>query len=252
MSLLSIGAVGIYRDLAPYAKRISANAAVAPAAPHPGPATATPSRDSAGGRDAGSVASFGQLLVAQIPSEALIAYTTLLALFSAGTHGYQPGRWVLYGVSLPACAAVVIGSYLAKRDYTFDDAPADSSEAESADGSADPTDSGDNGDGAGDGPAPRPVLGHLPWLPTVAAVLAMAVYGLTVPGSALQGAMSATGFAITSGCLAVGGGLMMSIFAPLLARGNGAAAKPGPPPASSSAPTPEPATVGNHAAEVHA
>jgi hypothetical protein len=45
---------------------------------------------------------------------------------------------------------------------------------------------------------------------------------------------------------------MMSIFAPLLARGNGAAAKPGPPPASSSAPAPEPATVGNHAAGVHA
>jgi hypothetical protein len=261
MSLLSIGAVGIYRDLAPYAKRISGKAAIAPAAPHPGPATASSSGDSAGSRDAGSVASFGQLLVAQIPSEALLAYTTLLALFSAGTDGYQPGRWVLYGVSLPACAAVVIGSYLAKRDYTFEDPPADGAAA----GPAGPAGPGGPADtaaadtaaaglagpaGSGGARAPRRALGHLPWLPTAAAVLAMAVYGLTVPGSALQGAMSATGFAITSGCLAVGGGLMMSIFAPFLARGNGAKAKPAPPPAPS--PAPAPVTAGTHAAEVHA
>ena len=68
---------------------------------------------------AGSVAGFGQLLVAQIPSEALIGYTTLLAVFSAGHGSYQAGRWALYAVSLPACAAVVISSYLVKRNYDF-------------------------------------------------------------------------------------------------------------------------------------
>jgi hypothetical protein len=212
MSLLSIGAVGIYRDLAPQANRISAKAAVAAdplVAPHPGPATAAAgaARAALADQDAGSVASFGQLLVAQIPSEALLAYTTLLALFSAATSGYQPGRWVLYGLSLPACAAAVIGSYLARRSYTFADAePATSTF--------------------------RGLLRHLPWLPTISSVLAMGVYGLTVPGNALQRAVSPTGFAITSGCLAVGGGLMMSIFAPFLAKGNGATTKPGPTTAS--------------------
>jgi hypothetical protein len=50
----------------------------------------------------------------------------------------------------------------------------------------------------------------------------MAVYGLTVPGSPLQFDVSATAFAIYSGCLAVGGGVMMSIFAPFLGKGNAA------------------------------
>jgi hypothetical protein len=149
------------------------------------------------GQDAGSVASFGQLLVAQIPSEALLAYTTLLALFSAASSGYQTGRWILYGLSLVACACAVIGAYMAKRNYTFADATCEAS-------------------------APRRLFSHLPWLPALTAVLAMAVYGLTVPGNALQRSMSGTGFAITAGCLAVGGGLMMSIFAPFLANGNGA------------------------------
>ncbi len=206
MSLLSIGAVGVYRDLAPTAKRIAAQAAVAPntsVPPHPGPATAAVSTAGAatGGADAGSVASFGQLLVAQIPSEALLAYTTLLALFSATSGGYQTGRWVLYGVAIFACAIAVIGAYLAKRNYAFTDS---------------------RGTGARLGQLAR----HLPWLPTLTSVLAMAVYGLTVPGNALQQSMSGTGFAITAGCLAVGGGLMMSLFAPFLALGNGATATP--------------------------
>jgi hypothetical protein len=114
MSLLTIGAVGVYRDLAPQAKRISAQTTVAadPAAPaHPAAATGGAAPASPGtAQDAGSVASFAQLLVAQIPSEALLAYTTLLAVFSAATTGYQSGRWTLYGLSLVACAASVIGT----------------------------------------------------------------------------------------------------------------------------------------------
>lgn len=202
MTLLSIAAIGVYRDLAPAASRISGNATInsdPTATPHPGPATAQPavSGEPSATQDAGSIGSFGQVLVAQIPSEALVAYTTLLALFAAGAGGYQPGRWILYGLSLPACAAATIGSYLAKRTYTFTDAPA-----------------------ARQGL--RAFLSHLPWLPTFSAVLAMAVYGLTIPGSALEGSMSGTGYAITAGCLAVGGGLMMSIITPFLARGNSA------------------------------
>lgn len=202
MSLISIGTVGVYRDLANKAERIAASAKVASdgsAAAHPGPATAaeTGSGQDAGS-DAGSVASFGQLLVAQIPSEALLAYTTLLALFSAaGSGGYETGRWVLYAVSLPACAAVVISTYLAKRNYLVTD---DASHKTNL----------------------TRTLVHLPWFPAVTAVLAMAVYGLTVPGSALQASMSSTAFAITAGCLAVGGALMMSLFTPFLGKGNGA------------------------------
>lgn len=205
MSLLSIGAVAIYRDLAPRAARISANAGInadASAGPHPGPATARTAGNGPGSvQDAGSVASFGQMLVAQIPSEALVAYTTLLAVFSIGAGGYQPGRWVLYALSLPACAAAVLCSYLAKRGYGFAHAPVEA-------------------------PGLRARIGHLPWLPMVTSVLAMAVYGLTVPGNALQHSMSATGFGITAGCLAVGGGLMMAGFAPFLAKGNGAVTRP--------------------------
>jgi hypothetical protein len=75
---------------------------------------------------------------------------------------------------------------------------------------------------AADGPAPAQITAvgklHLPYLPVLAAVLSMAVYGLTVPGSPLQFEVSGAGFAILSGCLAVGGGVMMSIFAPFLGK----------------------------------
>lgn len=67
---------------------------------------------------------------------------------------------------------------------------------------------------------------HLPYLPILAAVVAMAVYGLTVPGSPLQFVVSPTAFVITSGCLAVFGGRMMSIFAPFLGKGNAAVVVP--------------------------
>lgn len=170
MSLLLAGAVGLSRDLAGPSERISV---------------------SAGDRSAGEVATFGQLVVAQIPGEALLAYTTLLALFSASGDGYRTGRWILYGVSLPVCAAVVLSSYLARRAAVV-----------------------------GAVAVPASCVRHAPWLPMTTAVIAMGIYGLTVPGSPLQQTMSPIGFAITSGCLSVGGGIVMSIFAPFLARGN--------------------------------
>jgi hypothetical protein len=172
-----------------------------PAAPADGPAVAAgaPSGDEV---DAGSVASFGQLLTAQIPSEALLAYTTLLALFSAGGGGYVAGRWVLYALSLPACAVVVVSAYLVRRGYDFEDTP--------------------QATGSRGIRLPR----HLPWFPMAASTASMAVYGLSVPGSALQASISGPAFAITSGCLAVGGGLMMSVLAPLLGKGNDARTRP--------------------------
>jgi len=184
MSLISVGTIGIQRDLAGRAERIGAPRAQISPAPGGAP-----------------IASFGQLLVAQIPSEALLAYTTLLAVFSGAGDGYTTGRWILYGLSMPICAVVVIGSYWAKRDYAFvQSTPATASFTQRA----------------------RTLLAHLPWFPALTAVLAMAVYGLTVPGSALQASTSSSGFAILAACLAVGGGVMMSILAPFLGQGNNA------------------------------
>jgi hypothetical protein len=170
--------------------------------------------DGGGHVAAGGVASFAQLLVAQIPTEALLAYTTLLALFSVGGGAYNTGRWGLYAATIVVCAVSVIGGYLAQRDYGFDDTQTGPGPGV---GSAPPK-------ADAPGPAQVTALGklHLPYRPVLAAVLSMAVYGLTVPGSPLQFDVSATAFAICSGCLAVGGGVMMSIFAPFLGKGNAA------------------------------
>lgn len=187
MSLISVGTIGIQRDHTPPGERMRTFAASATDKQH-------------------ELASFGQLLVAQIPSEALVAYTTLLAVFSSAGGGYKTGRWILYGISLPICAVTVIGAYCAKREYGFGGARHQNLMDQA-----------------------RAVATHLPWFPALTSVLAMAVYGLTVPGSALQQSMSNTGFAIISACLAVGGGLMMSILAPFLGRGNRSQpAAPGP------------------------
>jgi len=158
-----------------------------------------PSRPTA----AGSVASFAELLVAQIPSEALLAYTTLLALFSVGGPSYNRGRWILYGSAVFTCAVTVVAAYLAKRDYGFQHLA---------------------GDAEISATSPKRVwrLTHLPHLPALTAALSMAVYGLTVPGSPLQFELSGPGFGILSGCLAVAGGVMMAIMAPFLGKGNGA------------------------------
>lgn len=235
MSLLSAGALGVYRDLTARSQRVVVSSAVVrsgavgprragtatglirkvvrtdtgAAGPASAPTTTTPAASGAAPSgdeesDGGSVASFGQLLVGQIPSEALLAYTTLLALFSGAGDGYVAGRWALYLLSLPACAAVVASAYFVKRGYVFaDDDP--------------------NANGV------TTLVRHLPWFPMAASVASMAVYGLTVPGCALQVSLTGPAFAIAAGCLAVAGGFMMSLLAPWLGRGNAAQPKPATP-----------------------
>jgi hypothetical protein len=132
-----------------------------------------------------TIAGFGPLLVAQIPSEAIVAYAALLAVFGAGGSQYRTGRWVLYGVVVALCPVVVITGYLAKRGYGF-----------------------------------------LPILPAAAGALAMAVFGLTLPGCALQYTISNVAFGIIAGCLAVGGAVMMAILAPYLGHANRAQVAP--------------------------
>lgn len=235
MSLLSAGALGVYRDLTARSQRVVVSSAVArsgavgtrragtatglirraavrvapgTAGPASAPTTTAPATAGVAApdeeADGGSAASFGQLLVGQIPSEALLAYTTLLALFSGAGDGYVAGRWALYLLSLPACAAVVASAYFVKRGYVFAD---DDPNANSV----------------------TTLVRHLPWFPMAASVASMAVYGLTVPGCALQVSLTGPAFAIAAGCLAVAGGLMMSMLAPWLGRGNAAQPKPATP-----------------------
>jgi hypothetical protein len=211
MSLLTLGSIAVGRDLANTGQPVAKNPTVSKAqilapdaqAGRPTSGALLAEQPAAGSAltptPPGSVATFGQLLVAQIPSEALLAYTTLLAVFTAG-GSYTEGRWILYAAAIVVCAVTVLGNYFAQRAYGFDDSHT----------------------------APTQVAAlrklHLPYLPVLAAVLSMAVYGLTVPGSPLQFEVSPTAFAISSGCLAVGGGVMMSIIAPFLGKGNGAKA----------------------------
>ncbi len=176
--------------------------------------------DASGSTAAGSVAGFAELLVAQIPSEALLAYTTLLALFSVGGSSYNAGRWFLYGSAIFACAATVIATYIAKRDYGFEHAAHTNPTA--------PQPSSRHAEISTTSPTRVSPLSHLPYLPTFTAMTSMAVYGLTVPGSPLQFELSGPGFGILSGCLAVAGGVMMAIMAPFLGKGNGAVAATSP------------------------
>jgi hypothetical protein len=191
------------------------------------------------------VGGFGELVVAQIPSEVLLAYATLLAIFSVGGSDYKPGRWILYGAAVLVCPLIVVTTYLARRDYLFIDpqtktttaainaflgvgapagqttsaSPATSAPSEAASPSA-----------ATEIAEPMPttmrVPLHLPILPAIAATASMAIFGLTIPNSALRYSVSGTGFAIIAGCLAVGGVLVMATFAPLLARPNSAIIDP--------------------------
>ena len=286
MSLLSMASIGIGRDLAGAGEKLARDAAVSKTrlVPSPARAATAPGPPVAGGgaQQSATVASFGQLVVAQIPSEVLLAYTTLLALFTAAgsATSYRVGRWLVYGAAIVVCAASVIAGYLAQRDYAFiDTSPASASPVGDGPPVVGGQQSGDNpsamqvqaggawpqaastevtaplelgeqfplgptaGAGVDPGPAPpaaaprsraareaparsRPASAlarlHLPVLPTTAAMLSMAVYGLTVPGSPLQFEVSGTAFAIWSGCLAVTGGVLMSIVAPFLGKGNAA------------------------------
>jgi hypothetical protein len=175
MSLVLAGSVAVSRDLAEPGKPIACP--TRPALPPSTTPNAAPS----------TTTNFSHLVVAQIPTEALLAYTTLLALLSVSEDGYHVARWAIYLVSLPICAAVA--SYLRQRTYR---SRRRRSKARTT----------------------------VPWLSITTTVIAMGIYGLTVPGSPLQYSMSGTGFAVTSGCLSVAGGLVMSIFTPFLGQGN--------------------------------
>jgi hypothetical protein len=196
MSLITMSNVGMQRDLAPTA--------------------ASPD----------DIGSFGQLLVAQIPSEALLTYTTLLAIFAAGGEPYKVGRWILYGAIVAMCPIVVVTTYLAKRDYGFIEPPPKKPlPVVIADTPLDIV--GDIVEGGPSGsatyvPAPVRKQHHLPILPAAAATASMAIYGLTLPGSALQYSISDASYGIIAGCLAVGGAVAMSILAPFLGKPNGA------------------------------
>lgn len=145
-----------------------------------------------------TAAGFAQLLAAQIPAEALVAYTTLLALFSDSGAAYNLGRWVLYGFSVIACGATILATYCARRDYTLHP-----------------------GDGEIPGVSALRAM-RPPYLPIAAAMSSMAVYGLTVPGSPLQFSVSGAAFTVLSGSLSVGGAMMMTILTPFLGTGNDA------------------------------
>ena len=214
MSLWSMGMIAVGRDLTRPGERLRkdptatagsgvahepSRSAAAVARPAPvGPGAVAPALDAtdaaAGGATGSSdLASFAQFLIAQIPSEALIAYTTALAVFTSTSHGFTVGRWFVYGGAIVVCGAIVLSAYLAHRDYQL-------------------------------APTTNGVIAkrHLPLLPMASAMLAMAVYGLTVPGSPLQAVVSTAAFAVWSVCLAVFGGVLMMIISPFLSRGNSA------------------------------
>ena len=213
MSLVSLTSLAINRDLAAPGQPIKSGRPAGAAGV--GPVQPTPMQPATTGAPAaGSVAGFAELLVAQIPSEALLAYTTLLALFSVGGASYNSGRWILYGSAIFACAGTVVAGYIARRNYGFDDV------THAKPTGAEPS-PGDQGISSTASKSVRRAT-HLPYLPTSTAALSMAVYGLTVPGSPLQFDLSGPGFAIVSGCLAVAGGVMMAALAPFLGKGNAA------------------------------
>src|SRR5262249_15638001 len=130
-------------------------------------------------------ASLIQLLVAQIPSEALIAYTTILAALTPNQSD-KVWRWVFYGVAIVACAAIVTGPYFGQHKSNL----------------------------------PRSIWKHLPLAPIAATVIAMSIYGLTVPDSPLSAVVTTDTFRTLSVVLAVIGGLFMYIFAQFLRTGN--------------------------------
>jgi len=139
MSLLSMALIGIGRDLAGADEKLARDAAVSKTRLVPSPArtAAAPGPPVAGGgaQQSATVATFGQLVVAQIPSEALLAYTTLLALFTAAgsATSYRVGRWLVYGAAIVVCAASVMAGYFAQRDYAFiDTSPASAPPVETA------------------------------------------------------------------------------------------------------------------------
>lgn len=210
MSLLTLGSVGVGRDLANAGDLVTTDSvAHRPRRTQVARAAHGAAAEHASTGTAADVATFGQLLVAQIPSEALLAYTTILALFAAAgpDQSYKAGRWVVYVGAILVSAAGVLASYTSQRHYRFADRhPQAGGQAQKKESS-------------------RTRL-HLPFLPMISAVVSMAIYGLSVPGSPLQFAVSGTAFTIWAGSLAVSGGVVMSIFATVLGKGNSATTEP--------------------------
>lgn len=210
MSLLTLGAIGVGRDLANTGDLVTADSvAHRPRRTRAARAAHGAAELPASTGTSADVATFGQLLVAQIPSEALLAYTTILALFAAAEpdQSYKAGRWVVYVGAILVSAAGVLASYTSQRHYGFADSqPHAGGQAAKKESSL--------------------ARLHLPVLPMISAVASMAIYGLSVPGSPLQFALSGTAFTIWAGSLAVSGGVVMSIFATVLGKGNGATTGP--------------------------
>lgn len=216
MSLACMASLAIARDLAPAGQPLNSPATGSaggdlppPAPPHSqsemamGPTVTLPRTNERGeiatsAPQVDTAAGFAQLLAAQIPAEALVAYTTLLALLYRDDGKYNTGRWVLYGFSVIACGAIILATYCAKREYALHPG---------------------NRDIAAVGAL---CAMRAPYLPIAAAMLSMAVYGLTVPGSPLQFSVSEDAFTMLSGSLSVGGALMMTILTPFLGTGNAA------------------------------
>lgn len=221
MSLACMASLAIARDLAPAGQPLNTPATGSAGGDLPPPAppsglpysqsempTMGPTTTLPRARELGQIASsaplvdtaagFAQLLAAQIPAEALVAYTTLLALLYRADGSYNTGRWVLYGFSVIACGATIFAAYCAKRNYTLHPGAG----------------------GVAGGMALRGI--RPPYLPIAAAMLSMAVYGLTVPGSPLQFNVSESAFTLLSGSLSVGGAMMMTILTPFLGTGNDA------------------------------
>ncbi len=160
MSLLTLGSVGVGRDLANTGDPVTTDAVAhrprrtqLARAAHGAPAE----HGSTG--TAADVATFGQLLVAQIPSEALLAYTTILALFAAAgpDRSYKAGRWVVYVGAILVSAAGVLASYTSQRHYRF----------------ADKHPHADGQEAKNESSLTRL---HLPLLPMASAVVSMAIY----------------------------------------------------------------------------
>ena len=52
-------------------------------------------------------------MAAQIPSEALLAYTSVMALIPQG--GYLPARWMIWAAAIVICMIAVLLGYLSQR-----------------------------------------------------------------------------------------------------------------------------------------
>jgi hypothetical protein len=136
-------------------------------------------------------------LVAQIPTELVAAYTALVAIVVGvipSNQSYLPLRWGILVVAVALAPVFVIIGYEATGTCATEPASA----------------------------RVRKHKRHVPVLECSAAAIAAATWGLATPGSPLSGTVGPTLFTICSACVAIGGATSLGVFAPWLARGNGA------------------------------